>query len=70
MESLIKCGAKVNAVDDVSYYLATYHLTLFVCINVLDQSTALHEAAFSGHSSIVESLIKCGANVNAVDDVS
>ena len=30
----------------------------------------LHIASQNGHSSIVESLTKCGANVNAVDIVS
>ena len=32
--------------------------------------TALHYAATYGHSSIIDYLIKCGANVNAVDEVN
>ena len=32
--------------------------------------TPLHIATEYGHNSIVESLIKCGANINAVDVVS
>ena len=40
------------------------------CIVIKDKDTPLHNAARNGHSSIVESLVKCGANVNAVNDVS
>ena len=32
--------------------------------------TPLHIASQNGHNSIVESLIKCGADVNAVTKVS
>ena len=32
--------------------------------------TPLHIASQNGHSSTVESLIKCGADVNAVEVVS
>ena len=32
--------------------------------------TPLHSSAYLGHNSIVESLIKCGANVNAATVVS
>ena len=32
--------------------------------------TALHWAAFYGYTSIVEELVKCGANVNMKDKVS
>ena len=32
--------------------------------------TPLHNAASNGHGSIVECLIKSGANVNVVDNVS
>ena len=35
-----------------------------------DQWTPLHIAAQEGNDSLVESLIKCGANVNAVEIVS
>ena len=66
----MKCGTNVNAKDEVSYYVATYHLTSFVCINVQDKWTPLHLAASFGHSSTVESLVKSGANINAKDDVS
>ena len=42
---------------------------LHFCINVQNQQTPLHVAAQNGHTSMVESLIKCGADVNAVDKV-
>ena len=32
--------------------------------------TALHWAAFNGHSSVVEDLVKSGANVNMKDTVN
>ena len=35
-----------------------------------DQWTPLHIAAQEGNDSLVESLIKCGADVNAVEIVS
>ena len=47
--------------------LATLHNS--VCVTVQDHITPLHYAARHASSSLVESLIKCGANVNAVDKV-
>ena len=32
--------------------------------------TALHYASGNGHAAVVETLIRAGANVNAVDSVS
>ena len=32
--------------------------------------TPLHNGAENGHAAVVEELIKAGADVNAVDDVS
>ena len=47
----------------------THHVILF-WITIQDQGTPLHIASKIGHSSIVEVLIKAGADVNAVAVVS
>ena len=39
-------------------------------ITIQNQCTPLYIAAQKGHSSVVEMLIKCGADVNTVEMVS
>ena len=45
-------------------------LAIFVLLLMQNQCTPLHIAAKAGHNFTVESLIKSGADVNAVDEVS
>ena len=44
-------------------------MQLLFYIFTQDHKTPLHHAAVYGHHSIVEYLIKCGADVNAFDKV-
>jgi len=44
-----------------------YHVT---CILLQDGSTALHEAARRGNTELVATLIRSGADINALDMVS
>ena len=72
VEILIKCGADVNAVNKVSILykklvITLYHIAFYYYQN---QWTPLQLAAQNGNDSLVESLIKCGADVNAVNKVS
>ena len=56
------------------YWAKFIELSVFIkhqiCITVQDQLTPLHIASQNGHSSTVETLIKAGADVKAVDNVS
>ena len=72
VESLIKCGADVNAVEIVSYLCKMLVITLnhIAVYYYQDQWTPLHIATQHGNYSLVESLIKHGADVNAVNKVS
>ena len=40
------------------------------CIIIKNQWTPLHIASQDGHNSVVETLMKYGADVNAVEEVS
>ena len=44
-----------------------HHMT---CILLQQGRTALHEAAIRGHTQVVETLIRSGADANALDKVS
>ena len=69
---MIKCGADVNAVNKVSILYKKLVITLnhIAFYYYKDQWTPLHIAAEYGNVSLVESLIKYGADVNAVNKVS
>jgi len=47
--------------------MKSYHVT---CILLQDGSTALHKAAWRESTELVATLIKLGADVNALDKVS
>ena len=47
--------------------MKSYHVT---CILLQEGSTALHHAARSGQVQAIETLIRSGADVNALDEVS
>ena len=49
---------------------ATILYTDVTCIFLQDRWTALHWAASRGHVQVVETLIRLGADVNALDKVS
>ena len=57
------------------YYIISMHwdrwvYLSYICYILKKKKTALHCAAVSGHASVVKGLIRAGADVNAVDDVS
>ena len=47
--------------------MKSYHVT---CILLQLERTALHDAAWSGQVQAIETLIRLGADVNALDKVS
>ena len=47
--------------------MKSYHVT---CILLQRKGTALHEAAISGRVQAIETLIRLGADVNALDEVN
>jgi uncharacterized protein len=83
VETLLRCGADVNACDDDGetplFYAETANLPGVIEVLVKngadvnwhrnDGGTVLHEAAFSRHYKCVEALLRNGADVNARNDM-
>lgn len=81
VDSLIKHGADVNAVDccqytPLSFAISNNELDVVECllnnganvdVRYILEQTPLHLAAKTGYLKIVDSLIKHGADINAVD---
>ena len=47
--------------------MKSYHVT---CILLQEGRTALHDAAMMGHVEAIETLIRLGADVNTLNEVS
>lgn len=68
MECLLREGANIQAIDQVTFRKMRQHNI----VNTLLQAnmSALHHASKNGHQEIVKLLLKHKANANAIDAVS
>ena len=65
IETLIRSGANVNAVDKVSYVMQW----LFKVMSVQNGSSSLHFAVENNQVDIVDLLLKSKADINASNKV-
>ncbi len=72
IDMLLKAGADVNALNEVSvlYIILTLDLIHMNKYNIKLKMTPLHWAAENGREAAVDRLLKAGADVNALDGVS
>ena len=66
----MKAGADVNVVDNVSFMFSMYLYIMNIVLFIQQRSTPLLLAVQNRHKSVIEMLIRCGADVSCVDNVS